>query len=120
MVVVAHVCEALQLFPWMGWGLQDSAGHYLDLASAVLGSRCFPSAICGTRLSSERNSAVSSTIVNLSLQFSQGEHDGMAVKLNVLGPINYQLNDVCILAKQMQPVSKVECFRRPLSSNGLL
>jgi len=37
MVVVAHVCEALQLFPWMGWGLQDSAGHYLDLASAVLG-----------------------------------------------------------------------------------
>ena len=37
MVVVAHLCEALQLFPWMGWGLQDSAGHYLDLASAVLG-----------------------------------------------------------------------------------
>jgi hypothetical protein len=41
MVVVAHVCEAL-LFPWMGWGLQDSAGHYLDLASAVLGLSLFP------------------------------------------------------------------------------
>ena len=42
MVVVAHLCEALQLFPWMGWGLQDSAGHYLDLASAALGLTLFP------------------------------------------------------------------------------
>ena len=42
MVVVTHVCEELQLVPWMGWGLQDSAGHYLDLGSAILGMTLFP------------------------------------------------------------------------------
>lgn len=42
MVVVAHLCEALQLFAWMGWGLEHSVGHYLDLGSAVLGVTLFP------------------------------------------------------------------------------
>jgi hypothetical protein len=36
-VVLAHVTEALHLFPWIYWGLEHSAGHYLDLSSAVLG-----------------------------------------------------------------------------------
>ena len=41
-VVIAHVCEAFGLFPWMGWGRPDSAGHYLDLVSAVIALTLFP------------------------------------------------------------------------------
>ncbi len=41
-VVLTHICEALGLFPWMGWGAEHSAGHYLDLSSAVLGLTLFP------------------------------------------------------------------------------
>jgi hypothetical protein len=41
-VVLAHVFEALHLFPWMRRGDGDSAGHYLDLVSAVLGGTLFP------------------------------------------------------------------------------
>lgn len=41
-VVLAHVCEALQLFPWMGWGFEHSAGHYLDLSSATVGLTMLP------------------------------------------------------------------------------
>lgn len=41
-VVLTHVCEALHLFPWMGWGSARSAGHYLDLSGAVLGLTLFP------------------------------------------------------------------------------
>jgi len=41
-VVLTHVSEALHLFPWMHWGLEHSAGHYLDLGSAVLGLTLFP------------------------------------------------------------------------------
>jgi len=41
-VVIAHVCEASGLFPWMGWGRPDSAGHYLDLVSAVIALTLFP------------------------------------------------------------------------------
>jgi hypothetical protein len=41
-VVVTHVCEALQLFPSMDWGLEHSAGHYLDFWSALLGLTLFP------------------------------------------------------------------------------
>jgi hypothetical protein len=37
-VVLTHVAEALHIFSSMGWGLPDSAGHYLDLVCAVLGS----------------------------------------------------------------------------------
>ena len=40
-VALAHVCEALNLFPSMGWGAKGSVGHYIDLASAVLGSALF-------------------------------------------------------------------------------
>jgi hypothetical protein len=41
-VVLTHVSEALRLFPWMHWGVEHSAGHYLDLWSAVLGFTLFP------------------------------------------------------------------------------
>jgi hypothetical protein len=41
-VVLTHVCEALHLFPWMHWGLEHSAGHYLDLWSAILGLTLVP------------------------------------------------------------------------------
>jgi hypothetical protein len=41
-VALAHICAALHLFPSMGWGLERSAGHYLDLGSAVLGLTSFP------------------------------------------------------------------------------
>src|SRR5262249_24604552 len=42
LVVVAHVAEALHLLPWMQWGFEQSAGHYLNLASAALGLTLFP------------------------------------------------------------------------------
>jgi hypothetical protein len=41
-VVLTHVCEALHLFPWMQWGLEQGVGHYLDFWSAVLGLTLFP------------------------------------------------------------------------------
>jgi len=41
-VVVTHVCEALHLLPWMGWGEERSMGHYLDLTGSVLGAFLFP------------------------------------------------------------------------------
>lgn len=41
-VVLTHSFEVLHLFPRMGWGLQHSVGHYLDLWSAVLGLTLFP------------------------------------------------------------------------------
>ena len=40
-VVLTHVCEALGLFPSMRFGEPDSAGHYLDLTSAVVGVTFF-------------------------------------------------------------------------------
>jgi hypothetical protein len=36
-IVLTHVAETFQIFPAMGWGLPNSAGHYLDLVSAILG-----------------------------------------------------------------------------------
>jgi hypothetical protein len=42
LVVLTHICEALDFFPWMGWGLEHSVGHYLDLLSAVVGITVFP------------------------------------------------------------------------------
>lgn len=41
-VVLAHICEALHLFPWMHWGDEHSVGHYLDFGSAILGLTLFP------------------------------------------------------------------------------
>ena len=36
-VVLTHVCEAFNFLPSMYWGEPRSWGHYLDLASAVMG-----------------------------------------------------------------------------------
>jgi hypothetical protein len=36
-VVLTHIAEALHIFPWMGWGIPNSPGHYLDLVSAIAG-----------------------------------------------------------------------------------
>jgi succinate dehydrogenase/fumarate reductase cytochrome b subunit len=41
-VILSHVCEALRIVPWMRWGAKHSAGHYLDLSSAILGLASFP------------------------------------------------------------------------------
>ena len=35
-VVLTHVAERRHFFPSMGWGLPNSPGHYIDLASAIL------------------------------------------------------------------------------------
>ena len=40
-VVLTHVCEAVHLFPWMHWGLEQGVGHYLDFWRAVLGLTLF-------------------------------------------------------------------------------
>jgi hypothetical protein len=45
-VVLTHICEALNIFHWMHWGLEDSIGHYLDLGSALLGLTLFPIGYC--------------------------------------------------------------------------
>jgi hypothetical protein len=42
MVVVTHFAEAFDLIPWMHWGAEGSAGHYLDLGSALMGLTLFP------------------------------------------------------------------------------
>ena len=41
-VVLAHVCEGLNLFPSMRWGAEDGIGHYLNFSSALLGLSLFP------------------------------------------------------------------------------
>src|SRR5438094_2592659 len=41
-VVLAHLCEGLGILPWMHWARPHSIGHYLDLASAVLGVTLVP------------------------------------------------------------------------------
>jgi hypothetical protein len=41
-VVLTHAAEAFHIFPSMGWGLPDSAGHYVDLVSAILGCALLP------------------------------------------------------------------------------
>ena len=42
MVLLTHLCETFQLFPWMHWGKENSIGHYLDLSSAILAVTLFP------------------------------------------------------------------------------
>ncbi len=41
-VVIAHLCEALGWFPRMHWGLEHSAGRYIDLVAAIGGLSLFP------------------------------------------------------------------------------
>jgi formate hydrogenlyase subunit 3/multisubunit Na+/H+ antiporter MnhD subunit len=37
MMVLVHVAEAFTCSPGMNWGRNNSAGHYLDLFSAIMG-----------------------------------------------------------------------------------
>lgn len=41
-VVLTHLFEALGALPWMGWGQENTAGHYIDLCSAVAAVTLFP------------------------------------------------------------------------------
>jgi hypothetical protein len=55
-VVLTHVAERLQVLPAMGWGLPDSAGHYLDLASAVLGCALLTLGLAGGAIAGRKKS----------------------------------------------------------------
>ena len=55
-VVLTHVAEAYHIFPAMGWGLPNSAGHHLDLASAILGCALVPLGFIGGALMRLKNS----------------------------------------------------------------
>jgi hypothetical protein len=50
MVVLTHVAEAYRVFPAMGWGRPTSAGHYLDLVSAILGFTLLPLGFLGSAI----------------------------------------------------------------------
>jgi hypothetical protein len=41
-VLLSHTAETFDFLPWMQWGVEQSAGHYLDLGSAALGLTLFP------------------------------------------------------------------------------
>lgn len=41
LVVLTHVFEALNALPWTRCGLENSAGHYIDLSSAVFAATLF-------------------------------------------------------------------------------
>lgn len=41
-VVLAHILEGFRLLTWMGWGQQQSIGHYIDLCSAIMAAVLFP------------------------------------------------------------------------------
>jgi len=49
-VVLTHIAEAFHLFPAMGWGQPTSAGHYIDLVSAILGCILLPIGLLGGAL----------------------------------------------------------------------
>ena len=55
-VVLTHIAEVFQIFPTMGWGLPNSAGHYLDLISAILGCTLLPLGFIGSALTRSKNS----------------------------------------------------------------
>ena len=54
-VVLTHVAEALQVFAFMGWGQLDSAGHYVDLASAIVGCTLLVAALVVVVLDPRKN-----------------------------------------------------------------
>lgn len=55
-VVLTHVAERLHILSGMGWGLPDSPGHYLDLASAVLGCALLTLGLAGWAIAGRKNS----------------------------------------------------------------
>jgi hypothetical protein len=55
LVVLTHIAEAFHIFPAMGWGLPNSAGHYLDLVS-ILGCTFLPLGFLAVVLTRRKNS----------------------------------------------------------------
>jgi hypothetical protein len=53
---LTHVAEAFHILPAMGWGMPNSAGHYLDLVSAVLGCITLPAGFLAIVLGRRENS----------------------------------------------------------------
>jgi ABC-type transport system involved in multi-copper enzyme maturation permease subunit len=54
-VVLTHIAEGFQFLPAMGWGLPNSAGHYLDFVSAILGCTLLPLGFIGSALTRRKN-----------------------------------------------------------------
>jgi ABC-type transport system involved in multi-copper enzyme maturation permease subunit len=54
-VVLTHVAEAFHLFPTMGWGQSNSAGHYVDLFSAILGCTLLLLGLIGSAFMRRKN-----------------------------------------------------------------
>jgi hypothetical protein len=42
MLGVTHLCEGLQILPWMQWGIEGGPGHYVNLASLAIGVTLLP------------------------------------------------------------------------------
>ncbi len=55
-VVFTHVAERFEMFPIMGWGLPGSPGHYLDLASAIIGCALLAAGLIGYAIARRKNS----------------------------------------------------------------
>jgi hypothetical protein len=55
-VVLTHVAERFEIFSSMGWGMPDSPGHYLDLASAIIGSALLAVGLVGDAIARRKNS----------------------------------------------------------------
>lgn len=55
-VVLTHVAERWHILPGMGWGLPHSPGHYLDLASAILGCLSLTVGLAGWAIVGRKNS----------------------------------------------------------------
>ena len=54
-VVLTHIAETLGMLTSMGWGLPNSAGHYLDFVSAILGLTLFPLGILAEAVARRKN-----------------------------------------------------------------
>ena len=55
-VVLTHVAETFGIFRSMGWGQPNSAGHYLDLASAILGCTLLQIGLIASFIARRKNS----------------------------------------------------------------
>ena len=54
-VVLTHVFESGHLLAFMGWGQKHSAGHYLDLSSAILAVTLIPAGFTLRRLGNQNS-----------------------------------------------------------------
>jgi hypothetical protein len=55
-VVLTHVAETFGILPGMGWSMPNSAGHYLDLVSAILGCTLLPAGLIASFIARRKNS----------------------------------------------------------------